>query len=64
MEMECMAYNTDEINLRIALTEIRDRLVDHPAYADLETEEREQEVGGDTAALSYLVRVANAALNS
>lgn len=47
--------------LREALIEIRDRIKYHPMYADL-TEEREMEVGGDTAELSYLARVADAAL--
>ena len=48
-------------SLQEALTEIRDRLRDHPAYAEL-TEEGETDVGGDTAELSYLVRIANIAL--
>ena len=47
--------------LTAALTEIRDRLADHPAYADL-SEAEEEEAGGDMAELSYLVRVANNAL--
>ena len=47
--------------LREALTEIRDRIKAHPAYADL-TEAEEIETGGDTAELSYLARVADAAL--
>ena len=47
--------------LRAALTELRDRITGHPAYADL-TEEEEDETGGDTAELSYLARVADAAL--
>ena len=48
-------------SLRAALSEIRDRLVDHPSYQAL-TEEQEEEIGGDTAELSYLVRVADAAI--
>lgn len=47
--------------LRETLTELRDRIKNHPAYADL-TEAQEMEVGGDTAELSYLARVCNAAL--
>jgi hypothetical protein len=47
--------------MRDALTELRDRIVGHPAYSDL-TEAEEQDIGGDTAELSYLARVANAAL--
>ncbi len=49
--------------LREALTELRDRIKDHPAYADL-TEAEEIETGGDTAELSYLARVADAALGA
>lgn len=49
--------------LRDALTELRDRIKGHPAYASL-TEEEEGEVGGDTAELSYLARVADAALDA
>jgi hypothetical protein len=48
--------------LRDSLIELRDRLRDHPAYADL-TEDEEMDIGGDTAELSYLVRVANYALD-
>lgn len=44
-----------------ALTEIKNRIEDHPMYAPL-TMEEECEVGGDTAELSYLVRVADEAL--
>jgi hypothetical protein len=47
--------------LREALTELRDRIKGHPAYADL-TEAEEIDTGGDTAELSYLARVADAAL--
>jgi hypothetical protein len=47
--------------MRAALTELRDRLRDHPAYADL-TEDEEEDIGVDTAELSYLVRIANEAL--
>ena len=46
-----------------ALTELRDRIMGHPAYANL-TEDEECDVGGDTAELSYLARVANAALDA
>jgi hypothetical protein len=52
---------TELERLRMALIEIRDRIIDHPAYADL-TEGEEIEVGGDTAELSYLARLANQAL--
>lgn len=48
-------------DLLSALQVIRDHLVDHPAYADL-TEAEEHDIGGDTAELSYLVRIANAAI--
>jgi hypothetical protein len=48
-------------SLREALTELRDRIKAHPAYAEL-TEEEENDVGGDAAELSYLARVADAAL--
>lgn len=51
------------VRLRDALIEIRDRLKDHPAYAEL-TMEEETEVGGDTAEFSYLVRVADEAIDS
>jgi len=47
--------------LRAALIEMRDRIKDHPAYDDLTLEE-EIEIGGDTAELSYLARVADSAL--
>lgn len=47
--------------LRAALSEIRDRLVDHPLYSPL-TEDEEEDIGGDAAEFSYLVRVADAAL--
>lgn len=45
-----------------ALEELRDRLSKHPAYADL-TESEEEEVGGDTAEFSYLVRVIDSVLD-
>ena len=48
-------------SLRTALTELRDRIKGHPAYASL-TEDEECDVGGDTAELSYLARVADEAL--
>lgn len=47
--------------LRAALTELRDRIKEHPAYAEL-TESEEIDTGGDTAELSYLARVADEAL--
>lgn len=50
-------------DLRTALEDLRDRIKAHPAYADL-TEEEELETGGDTAELSYLARVADAALGA
>ena len=49
--------------LRVALSEIRDRLVDHPSYSAL-TEEEEEDIGGDTAEFSYLVRVVDEALQT
>jgi len=59
LEMEKDAANCRL--MRDALTELRDRLRDHPAYADL-TEDEEMDIGGDTAELSYLVRVAGKVL--
>jgi hypothetical protein len=50
-------------DLRAALTEIRDRIKGRPAYADL-TMDEEIEIGGDTAELSYLARVADGALGA
>lgn len=50
-------------DLCTALEELRDRIKAHPAYAEL-TEEEEIETGGDTAELSYLARVADAALGA
>ena len=47
--------------VRTALEEIRDRIKDHPVYAEL-TEAEEMATGGDTAEFSYLVRVADEAL--
>ena len=47
--------------LRAALSEIRDRIVDHPLYSPL-TEDEEDDIGGEAAEFSYLVRVADAAL--
>jgi hypothetical protein len=61
----CVAEAQD---LRVAadaldtLAEIRDRLSGHPAYQAM-TEEEEMDIGGDTAELSYLVRIADEALN-
>lgn len=57
----CLGDAIEIERLREALTELRDRIIDHPAYADL-TEAQELEDGGDTAELSYLARVANMAL--
>jgi hypothetical protein len=52
----------DEIaRLRAALAELRDRIKGHPVYENL-TEDEECDVGGDTAELSYLARVADEAL--
>ncbi len=50
-------------DLHSALTELRDRIKGHPAYASL-TEDEEIDCGGDTAELSYLARVADAALGA
>lgn len=50
-----------EERLRCVLTQLRERLVDHPAYASL-TEEQENDIGGDTAELSYLVRLIDGVL--
>lgn len=47
--------------LREALTDVRDRIKDHPAYEDL-TEADELRIGGDTVELSYMARVADDAL--
>lgn len=52
---------TNEDILRTALAELRDRIKGHPAYEELTVEE-ECEVGGETAELSYLARVADDAL--
>jgi len=60
LEMEKDAANCRM--MRDALTDLRDRIKDHPAYAEL-TEDEEMDIGGDTAELSYLVRVANDALD-
>ena len=49
--------------MREALTELRDRIKGHPAYESL-TETEEIEIGGDTAELSYLARVADEALSN
>ncbi len=46
-----------------ALEEVRERLADHPAYAEL-TEAEEEREGGDTAELSYLVRTIDAAIRA
>ena len=47
--------------LRAALVEIRDRMAGHPDYDGL-TEAEELDIGGQTAEMSYLVRVADEAL--
>ena len=47
--------------LRAALVELRERIKGHPAYAEL-TEDEEIAIGGETAELSYLARVADMAL--
>jgi len=52
------AVNDD---LLAALQEIVIRIKDHPAYAPL-TESEEEVEGGDTAELSYLARVGDAAI--
>jgi hypothetical protein len=44
-----------------ALKDIYARLTEHPAYADL-TEDEEEDIGGDTAELSYLARMARTAI--
>ena len=49
--------------LRDALTDLRDRIRAHPAYADL-TEGEEIDMGGDTAELSYIARMADAAIGT
>jgi hypothetical protein len=54
---------TTETKLREALQEIRDRLAGHPVYQEL-TEDQEMEIGGDTAELSYMVRLADEALEA
>lgn len=52
-----------ENQLLEALVEINDRIKKHPMYANL-TEEEECEIGGDTAELSYLSRVASNAIEA
>jgi len=47
--------------LHDVLTEVNDRIKDLPAYAAL-TEDEECDIGGDTAELSYLSRIAEKAL--
>lgn len=58
----CQNLESENDRLRSALVELRDRIIDHPAYEDM-TEDEEIAVGGDSAELSYLARVANEALN-
>ena len=57
------AFEAQRDELAEALVELSDRIRGHPAYADL-TEDQEMRVGGDTAELSYLARVADAALSA
>ena len=56
-------FEAQRDELAEALVELSDRIRGHPAYADL-TEDQEMRVGGDTAELSYLARVADAALSA
>jgi hypothetical protein len=63
-----LAWNCDRCagaleiaKLREALTELRDRIKSHPLYAEL-TESDENDMGGETAELSYMARVADKAL--
>lgn len=60
-ERRAAHHRSGSDQLRKAATEVLDRLRGHPAYADL-TEAEEIEVGGDTAELSYLARVLDAAM--
>ena len=57
------AFEAQRDGLAEALVELRDRIKGHPAYAWL-TEDEEMCVGGDAAELSYLARVADAALSA
>ena len=57
----CVSAPTEIERLRAALVKLSERIKDHPAYADL-TESEESDIGGDTAELSYLARVADGAL--
>ena len=59
--VERVERENQEAVLREALTEIRDRIKEHPAYAEL-TDQEEMETGGDTAELSYLAKIADSAL--
>lgn len=49
-------------SLKSVLIEVRDRLRAHPEYAEL-TEAEEEDVGGDTAEFSYLVRTIGEVIN-
>ena len=49
-------------SLKSVLIEVRDRLRAHPEYAEL-TEAEEEDVGGDTAEFSYLVRTISEVLD-
>lgn len=60
-QMNAINMGRQNERLRVALTELRDRIKGHPAYAEL-TEQQEIKEGGDTAELSYLARVADDAL--
>ena len=50
-----------DAEMRYALTEITDRLSEHPIYLGM-TEEEELRAGGDAAEYSYLVRIGREAL--
>lgn len=56
----CRCFEDIE-QLEECLEFVRDRLAGHPAYCEL-TEDEEEKEGGDTAELSFLVRIINEAL--
>lgn len=67
---EMISWQQIEANARVAaaapdllqaLKDIHARLTEHPAYAEL-TEDEEEDIGGDTAELSYLARMARTAI--
>lgn len=60
MSDKCRCFE-DIAKLKECLEIVRDALANHPAYAQL-TQEEEEDIGGDTAELSYLVRTINEAL--